>query len=378
MSLRSKFRSIRKALNHFDVIIYSETSNDWIHIGSAVEKIAKHSSAKIAYLYSDPKEDRRDLKQKYGERLSLIYVGSGFYRSFLFGQLQATTLIMTLTDLGKGALRRSPNVGNYVYIFHSITSTHMCYLSDSFDHYDTICCVGPHHAIEIRKREKLANLKEKKLVSFGHSQIENMRTHVQLNPSRPDPHKVIIAPSWGPSSLVEILPAKFYEGLLSNGFSIYLRLHSMSAHRQKYFAANIDQLAQNNKKMEVDYNHLDLDRLCEFSVMISDWSGAATEFAFGLKRPVVFIDTPRKVRNKTYKQLETLPLEVGIRSRIGKVVSVDAANNIGSWLADFINGGEDSATPEELEREYRRVVYTERPSWVSLLSELSNTHSINF
>ena len=65
MSLRSKFRSIRKALNHFDVIIYSETSNDWIHIGSAVEKIAKHSSAKIAYLYSDPKEDRRDLKQKY-------------------------------------------------------------------------------------------------------------------------------------------------------------------------------------------------------------------------------------------------------------------------------------------------------------------------
>ena len=31
--------------------------------------------------------------------------------------------------------------------------------------------------------------------------------------------------------------------------------------------------------------------------MVSDWSGVAMEFAFGLERPVLFIDVPRKTNN---------------------------------------------------------------------------------
>jgi hypothetical protein len=47
-----------------------------------------------------------------------------------------------------------------------------------------------------------------------------------------------------------------------------------------------------------------------------DWSGVAMEFAFGLEKPVLFIDVPRKVNNPEYKTLRAVPLEVSYRDQI--------------------------------------------------------------
>ena len=37
--------------------------------------------------------------------------------------------------------------------------------------------------------------------------------------------------------------------------------------------------------------------------MVSDWSGVAYEFAFALKKPVLFVDTPRKIKNIDYDKI---------------------------------------------------------------------------
>ena len=63
--------------------------------------------------------------------------------------------------------------------------------------------------------------------------------------------------------------------------------------------------------------------------MVSDWSGAALEFSFGLERPIIFIDLARKIQNPSYLQLEIEPLEVKIRSEIGEIVSLDQLHRIG-------------------------------------------------
>src|SRR5207244_12904967 len=68
--------------------------------------------------------------------------------------------------------------------------------------------------------------------------------------------------------------------------------------------------------------------LHDADVMISDWSGAALEFALGLERPVLFIDTPRKVNNRDYARLQCEPLEVLIRPQVGVVVSPQDAGEI--------------------------------------------------
>ena len=53
--------------------------------------------------------------------------------------------------------------------------------------------------------------------------------------------------------------------------------------------------------------------------MVSDWSGAAIEYALALNKPVVFCNVPRKVNNPNYLDVEIEPLEVSIREKIGVI-----------------------------------------------------------
>ena len=67
-------------------------------------------------------------------------------------------------------------------------------------------------------------------------------------------------------------------------------------------------------------------------VMICDWSGAALDYAFGLGKPVVFIDVPRKVNNADYEELGIEPFEAKVRSLIGEVIEIDDIARIPSVL----------------------------------------------
>ena len=60
-------------------------------------------------------------------------------------------------------------------------------------------------------------------------------------------------------------------------------------------------------------------------MMISDWSGAALDYALSQSKPVLFIDVPRKVNNPSYQESAIEPLEVFIRDKIGQVIPPDAS-----------------------------------------------------
>jgi YidC/Oxa1 family membrane protein insertase len=57
-------------------------------------------------------------------------------------------------------------------------------------------------------------------------------------------------------------------------------------------------------------------------IMITDWSGAAIEYAFTLERPVLYIDVPKKIHNPDYEKLPEIPLEISIRDKIGEIISL--------------------------------------------------------
>ena len=54
--------------------------------------------------------------------------------------------------------------------------------------------------------------------------------------------------------------------------------------------------------------------------MISDWSGVALEYAFGVERPILFMDVPRKVNNPEYERIGLPPIEIDIRNAIGSTL----------------------------------------------------------
>src|SRR5207248_9533577 len=99
-------------------------------------------------------------------------IGSGLILPIFFQSLQTKLLVTTVPDLDQFHVKRSLYPVHYVYLFHSINSTHMTYRRGAFDAYDTVFCVGPHHLKEIRRAEEIYNLKPKTLVEHGYGRLD--------------------------------------------------------------------------------------------------------------------------------------------------------------------------------------------------------------
>lgn len=326
-------KNLKNLFEECDVLIYAENESDRNHLYLIMNELIK-KKLKIFYISSDVNDEFLNPKLKSDDRFESFYLSKGMLRTFIFNFLKSKLVVMTLTDLDNKFLKRSKFVKNYLYIFHSITSTHMCYLENSFDNYDVLFCTGNHQIREIRKREELFKLKSKKLIPYCHPRIEALRNFSKLKKN--NLKKIIIASSWGESSIIETLSNSFYENLLNNDYEVLLQLHSMSEKRMKEIKVDLKYLQKNYLKFSWTSKYIPIENLTEYCLMISDWSGAATEFTFGLEKPVIFIDLPKKIRNKNYKDLKLVPLEISIRKKIGIVLKLEDLNLINKKIDELL------------------------------------------
>ena len=139
----------------------------------------------------------------------------------------------------------------------------------------------------------------------------------------------MIAPTWGAKGIIESgVGEKVIRQLLSGGFKVTLRPHPQT---MKYSIDKIDDILtkySRNKLFDYETNVATQASLFNSDVMISDWSGVALEYAYGLRKPVIFIDTPRKINNLAYEEIRIEPFEISVREKIGKIISLDDISHI--------------------------------------------------
>ena len=63
---------------------------------------------------------------------------------------------------------------------------------------------------------------------------------------------------------------------------------------KKKLIKHLEDLYSQHPNCQFEYDVASQNSLHASDVMISDWSGAAIEYSFALKKPVVFIDLPLK------------------------------------------------------------------------------------
>ena len=307
------------------ITFYCEGKNYWVHLEGLITQLLATSEVKICFISSDESDPGLKLQHK---NYQTFKIDEGFIRNYLFENLQTDLMVMTMPDLHQYQIKRSKHPVHYVYVQHSLVSLHMVYRPGAFDYFDSICCAGKHHKDEIRAMEQLGNLPKKNLIEHGYARLESIiaantsRNNNVINQNKPK--HILIAPTWGKTCTIESgIAEKLVDDLLQAAFKVTLRPHPQTIKFAQDKIETILQKHQNNPNFVFEANVAGQQSLLDSDIMISDWSGAALAYAFGLQKPVIFIDVPRKVNNPDYEKINILPFEVMIRDKIGSVLATD-------------------------------------------------------
>jgi len=303
------------------IVFYAESGQDWHHWRDVVGHLTGALGETICYVSSDP--DDPGLHQR-SPQIRPFCIGRGLWRIWFFQWLEADVLVTQLLDLDNLELKRSVNPVHYVYVFHSLVSTHMADRADSFDHYDTILCAGPHHVREIRAREALHHLAPKQLVPHGYARLEELMATRREPALAPDAGlHVLVAPSWGPQTILPICGPELIGILLDAGFRVTLRPHFQTRWTTPAVIDRITDRYREHPRFALVEAMGERDSLLDAHLMVTDWSGAGQDFGLGLEKPVLFVDVPPKTRNDTWQELGLEPFESSVRDKIGAILHPD-------------------------------------------------------
>jgi len=314
--------------NKRQVIFYSEGKNYWNYLKGLVEGLLEQDIA-VCYVSSDQEDPGLKVSHPL---LNSFEIDTSHIRDWFFLNIKSGVVIMTMPDLHQYQVKRSPsNQVHYVYVQHALMSLHMAYRPGAFNHYDTIFCCGQYHVEEVRAIEKFYGLATINVVEHGYPLLDKMLADrpLEQDQSADDVNKrknkhVLLAPSWGKQAIIEAgIAANIVERLLKAGQQVTFRPHPETAKHNKPMIDSIVSKHHSNSLFTYENSISGQGSLFDSDVLITDWSGIALEYAFGLGKPVVFIDTPRKVNNPDYQKFGIEPFEVRVRHDIGVVVDAN-------------------------------------------------------
>jgi hypothetical protein len=314
-----------------NLVFYSESGQDWHQFEGLIEALNGPLCKKLCYVTSDPADP--GLARRH-ENYRSICIPAGLFLTIFFQVTQADVLVLTMMDLHNLQLKRSLHPVHYVYLFHSMGSTHMVDHANSFDHYDTLFCTGPHQVAEIRRREEMQQLPAKQLFDYGHPRLEQVMRAGQTyraaragGKSQPRP-VVLVAPTWGEHSIFNLCGAPLLGVLLQAGFHVIMRPHYHSTRLTPRVISALRERFEGRQGFEYVDRMGETDSLLRSDLLITDWSALALEYAMGLEKPVLFIDVPRRVRNPHWQELGIEPIESSMRRDLGSIVSPDRLEQV--------------------------------------------------
>ena len=302
------------------LVFYSEGTSYWAHLEKLLGAVLDSGEAGVCYVSSQHNDPGLQL---HHDRLRTFQTDTGWVRNWLFENMDCDVMVMTMPDLDQFQVKRSRHPVHYVYVQHSLVSLHMAYRDHAFDAFDTLFCAGPHHVKEARALEELDNLPAKNLVEHGYERLDQIlegNEDSARNPGNKQTH-VLLAPSWGPQGVIETVGRQLTGLLLDRGFRVTVRPHPQTSRLASESVDAICGAYASHPLFALDTDIAGEQSLRQADVMISDWSGAALDFAFGLEKPVLFIDGPRKVNNPRYQEIGLEPFEVLIRNKVGALLS---------------------------------------------------------
>lgn len=190
---KQDYRDFYKLFNK-QLVFYSEKNGFYKYFQNIIEYLLEHSDVIIDYVTNDPKDSVFEMTN---ERFRTYYIGNKRIISFMM-KMDADVVVMTTPDLEKYHIKRSlvRKDIEYIYCPHGVNSSNMTLRTGALDYFDTYLAPGPRTLREVQEIEKLHNAKEKTIVQWGSSVLDNMiRDYEKMDKRHEDVKTILIAPS---------------------------------------------------------------------------------------------------------------------------------------------------------------------------------------
>ena len=320
-----EWNSLKKFENLSDfersIVFYAENKASMNHFRTLIFELTERMNFQICYVTSVKNDPIFSSKNK---NILSFYIGEGTSRTKFFLTLRAKILVMDMPDLNTYHIKRSKAYPvHYIYLFHSMFSIHSYLRKGSLDNYDTIFCVGPHHVNEIKATEKLYELKPKKIINYGFGRLDTLLQEKEKFGKFDSNLKdlILITPSYGSKNLLEKCGIELIDTLLKSNFRVLLRPHFRTLRDSTELIDSIKDKFGKNPNFTFEDGIIPSEYFHNSICMVSDWSGISMEYAFTFKRPIIFIDVPKKVLNPNSSDILLEPIEISLRSKLGYIVS---------------------------------------------------------
>lgn len=268
-------------------VIFSDDKRYWNVFRSVCEEFNKRE---IPMTYLTISEDDPAFDSGY-EYLKCEYIGSGNKAFARLNHLKADVLYATTPSLDVYQWKRSPDVKWYVHIMHAPKDITM-YRMFGIDYFDAILVSSEVQKKQVRQLEEIRNLPAKEIEFVGVPQLDEMK--LRLDAEGLNSHEginVLLAPSWGASSIFNRFGTQFIDRLIDTGYHIIIRPHPQSFTSEKELIDGLMSKYPDGEQVEWNSDRDNFDVLNRSDILISDFSGVFFDFCFVFDKPIIYTDT---------------------------------------------------------------------------------------
>lgn len=244
---------------------------------------------KIPVVFYTASSDDPALLEKY-DYVKTEYLGEKNKPYARLNFLHADVLLATTPGLGVYQWKRSQNVKCYVHIPHSVCDF-AGYRMFALDHYDSVIASGENQLSSMRKLEKLRpTIKQKEFIIAGSTYLDAMKQRLDSIPKNSiNTRKVVlVAPTWGKSSILAKFGEKFLSALEKTPFDIVIRPHPQSVISDRHILLP---LQKKFSSFTWNFDNDNFNILNKADIMITDFSGVMFDYSLVFDKPLIYTDT---------------------------------------------------------------------------------------
>lgn len=273
--------------DHMDYVIFSDNRRYWTTFKSICDEFERRQ-VQVHYWTASP--DDPALEEDY-EYVKCEFIGEGNKAFVRLNMMRADVCLSTTPGLEVYQWKRSPHVKWYVHVFHAI-SEGASYRMFGLAFYDAILTTNQMSERILRELEKKREENHKEIECVGIPYMDDMLKRLASEPE--EEHEgttILLAPSWGSSSILCRFGSKIIDALIDTGYNIVIRPHPQSMTADRDVIEPLMKAYPDSDKLQWNFDNDNFDILRRSDMMISDFSAVMLDYVFIFGKPLIYTDT---------------------------------------------------------------------------------------